>query len=401
MASVLIVGAGPAGAALAFLLARRGIEVTLLERHSDFEREFRGEVLMPSAIEGLHQMGLAEAFAAVPQVCLRRLQLYLFGRSILDANIAQADLEIAPAWVSQPHLLEMLVERAAEFPSFRLERGVSARDVLRQGERIVGVRVKNGDAERELRADLLVGADGRASVVRKRSGVEVLRDGVVMDIVWCKLPLPEFMARDPHLRAYLGHGHLLVAAPTPDERLQLGWVIRKGTFGELRSRGMDEWMEELADHVSPDLAEHLRWHRDDTLRPFLLDTTADCVKTWRPSGALLLGDAAHTMSPVGGQGLNIALRDALVAANELVPVLGQGADLESLDAACARIESERMPEVRTIQSMQARAPLIVLNNSWWARYALRILPLLLFGRRGGGAIFQRFANGVTDVELRV
>jgi 2-polyprenyl-6-methoxyphenol hydroxylase-like FAD-dependent oxidoreductase len=401
MAHVIVVGAGPAGASLAYLLARRGVEVTLLERQSDFEREFRGEVLMPSAFEAFEQMGLAETFAAVPQVRLVDIEGYLFGRRFFRRRLAEAGSDDrVPRWVSQPRLLEMLVAEAGRFTSFRIERGATVRDLLRDGERVVGVRAQLPSGERELRGDLVVGADGRASVVRRRSGVPVRRNRVEMDVVWCRVPLPDFLLGDPHLRFYLGHGHLLIAAPTPDDALQLGWVIRKGRFGELRARGIDEWMDELASHVSPDLAEHLRVHRSEAIRPFLLDCVSARVGSWSAPGLLLIGDAAHTMSPVGAQGINIAIRDAVVAANELVPVLTGGCAGAAVEAAARRIEAERLPEVQSIQRLQSLPPPVVLSRSWWSQWALRLAPFVI-GTAGRGPAFQRFAFGTTDVRLRV
>jgi 2-polyprenyl-6-methoxyphenol hydroxylase-like FAD-dependent oxidoreductase len=402
MAGVVVVGAGPAGAALAFLLARRGIDVTLLERQTDFEREFRGEVLMPSAFDALKQMGLASETAKLPQVTLAKFEGYLLGKRFFhtefDATALAGEL---PRWVSQPALLEMLTDQASRFPSFRLERGATVRDLLRDGDRVVGVRAQTQEGERELRADLVVGADGRASVTRRRSGVAVRRDRVELDVVWCKLPVPEEIARDPQLRFYLGHGHLLIAAPTPDSSLQLGWIIRKGKFGDLRRRGVPEWLEELANHVDPALSKYLRAHKHESIRPFLLDAVSDRVEHWSQPGLLLIGDAAHTMSPVGAQGINIAIRDALIAANELVPALSDGTSPEAIDAASARVEAERLPEVREIKRLQAIPPYVVLNDAWWARLALRFLAPLLFGRGGSSGVFRRLALGTTDVTLRV
>jgi 2-polyprenyl-6-methoxyphenol hydroxylase-like FAD-dependent oxidoreductase len=405
MPRVLIVGAGPAGAVLGLLLARRGIGVTLLERQRDFEREFRGEVLMPSAFTAFEQMGLGGLLASVPQVPLRRGELYLDGRRLARLELGEALFDgRPPAWVSQPRLLEALMGEAARLPGFALERGVSARALLRdRGERIAGVRARGETGEREIRADLVVGADGRSSVVRRDSGAAVSADRVPMDVVWCKLPLPDFLRADPHVRGYLGRGHLLIAAPTPEGLLQLGWVIRKGRFGELRARGVREWIEELARHVSADLASHLQARVDAVSRPFLLDVIADRVHPWAVPGALLIGDAAHTMSPVGAQGINVAIRDALVAANHLVPVLQGEALAGEIDAAAARVEPERTPEVRAIQRFQARAPHLVLTDAWYARALLRLLASLARAPRGRLArrAVRRLAQGVTEVQLRV
>jgi 2-polyprenyl-6-methoxyphenol hydroxylase-like FAD-dependent oxidoreductase len=183
--------------------------------------------------------------------------------------------------------------------------------------------------------------------------------------------------------------------------LQLGWVIRKGRFGELRARGVDEWLESLAGHVDPPLAAHLRAQRGSISRPFLLDVVADRVLRWSAPGALLLGDAAHTMSPVGAQGINLAIRDSIVAANELVPVLEAGADPDALDAAAARVERARLPEVRQIQFLQSLPPRVVLREAWWVPWLIRLAPRILVGRRARGPIVRRFAKGVTEVSLRV
>ncbi len=226
-----------------------------------------------------------------------------------------------------------------------------------------------------------------------------------MDVVWFKVPRPDFQSADPHARLYLGHGHLLIAAPIYDAKLQVAWIIPKGSFGEIRERGLPQCIEAMARHVSPDLAKHLMEHRDRATEPFLLRVVSDRVEAWAKPGALLIGDAAHTMSPVGAQGLNIALRDAIVAANQLVPVLGGRATASDIDAAARRVQQERLREVATIQRLQAIPPRILLRDTWWSRAALRILPLLaraniVRGRRGG-AVFRRFSRGVTTVHLEV
>jgi len=406
MAHVLVVGAGPAGATLALLLARRGLQVTLLERHADFAREFRGEVLMPSGLDVIRQVGLWDELQSVPQVTLPAIELYVAGRRRARADFSRAAVgELQPLWISQPGMLEMLVAKAAEGPGFRLERGVAVRALLEKDGRITGVRALSPDGhEQEHRADLVVGADGRTSVVRKRGGLEVDSDPTPMDVVWCKLPRPDFSRRAPALRAYFGTGHLLLAAPVYDDKLQLAWIIRKGSFGELRERGMPECLEEMAGFVSPDLAGHIREHRHASVEPFLLWTVSDRVREWTRPGLLVIGDAAHTMSPVGAQGINIALRDAVVAANHLVPVLEAGAGPDAIDAAARRVQEERVPEVRAIQRLQAGPPRVLFSNAWWARQVLRIAPLAMRldiarGRRGN--LFGRFGFGVTDVRLRV
>jgi 2-polyprenyl-6-methoxyphenol hydroxylase-like FAD-dependent oxidoreductase len=310
--------------------------------------------------------------------------------------------DLAPRWTSQPALLEMLVRECRRSPSFRFERGTAVRDLIHDGERVVGVRLDGG---REQHADLVVGADGRTSIVRRRAEVAVENDPTPIDVVWCKLPVPDWFAADPHLRAYVGGGHLLIAAPVYGGHMQIAWIIAKGKYGELRGRGMADWLEQMALHVSPDLAEHIRRHRDASVQPFLLNTVSDRVAHWSRPGVLLIGDAAHTMSPVGGQGLNIAIRDAIVAANHLVPVFERGgASQADIDGASVRIEQERVPEIVEIQRLQAVPPRVVLRDTWWTRLALVLLPHFLrsnFTAPRRGTLIQRIAFGVTDVKLAV
>ncbi len=402
----IIVGAGPAGALLAYLLARRGLQVTLLERTRDFAREFRGELLMPGGLEALDQTGLWSEVDAVPHVVLRAIEIYVLGVRRLRQELAVETFgKHRPRWMSQPAFLEMLVAQAGRFPGFRFLRGASVRGLVEAEGRVRGVRALGSEGgESDLLADLVVGADGRSSTVRRRAGLPEQADRVPIDVVWCKLPRPGFLERDEHVRAYIGNRHLLIAAPIYGEHLQIAWVIPKGSYGDLKARGLPEWIDEMAAHVSPDLAEHLRRHRGDATLPFLLSTVSDRVLAWTRPGVLVLGDAAHTMSPVGAQGINIAIRDAIEAANELVPVLASGAEPAALDAACRRVEARRTPEVREIQRLQAFPPRILFSSAWWARLVLRLLPRLLasdIARARGGTVFRRFAFGTSDVRLRV
>ena len=403
MSHVVIVGAGPAGVSLAYLLARRGIEVTLLERRRDFAREFRGEILLPTGIAALEQMGLQSQLAALPSYSPQTIDGYLNGRPFLNVSLDTGSVEDTLFMaVSQPALLEMLVGEASTSSSFNFIRGASVKELIRDDGRVAGVHIRTDDVEQTLQADLVVGADGRNSVVRKQAALPARQIGAPMDIVWCKLPCPDDWRG---VRAYAGRGHLLIAYHTWDDTLQLGWVILKGTFGELRSRGIEQWVEEMANHVSPDFADHLRAHRDAVHKPFLLDVVSDCVERWSAPGALVIGDAAHTMSPVGGQGINTALRDAIVAANHLVPVLSEpDPNGDALTAALAAIEAERMPEIRQVQALQAQPPKLLLSHAWWGEPLRRIAGALLskpaVQQRAAGRI-SIFLDGVTEVQLTV
>lgn len=403
MGRVAIVGAGPGGAVLAYLLARRGVEVDLFERQQDFEREFRGEVVLPGGLVPFREMGLWEELQAVPHVQPRQIRLYLNGRLRFEGNLEGDVFEgYPPLWISQPGLLEMLVREAGRFPSFRFHRGVSVGALVQEGGRTLGVQARGAEGDLEVRADLVVGADGRSSVVRRKAGLPVREDPVPMDVVWVKLPpLPE-MAERRQVRAYAGRGHLMIGAPIYDGTMQMAWLIAKGSFGEIRRRGMPECIEAMARHASPDLAAHLLAHKDAGVQPFLLSVVSDRVREWTRPGLLVIGDAAHTMSPVGAQGINHAIRDAVVAANHLAPILAEKADPEAVDAAARMVESEREPEVAAIQRLQARPPRLILRDVWWAGLALEgvaLFGLPLARAIGGEDFFRRFLFGTRDVKV--
>ncbi len=402
---VAIVGAGPGGAALAFLLARRGVEVTLLERHTDFAREFRGEGLMPSGVDAFVQMGLRAQLDALPQSRLGGLEVYQGARRVIRLDLSDLPPDSGfPRFVSQPHMLEMLVAESEKFSCFRFERGFTVRNLARKGGRVCGVRGDAQGAPREITCDFVVGADGRASVLRKRAGLERAHEAPLFDVVWCKVPLPDFMADRSTGRAYLGRGHFCLMFPAPDGRLQIGWIIAKGAFGELRAQGVDRWVDELASFVSPELGAHLRARRSEITHPFLLDVVCYHLDEWTAPGLLLLGDAAHPMSPVGAQGINIALRDALVAGNQLGAALTGAPRVEELDAAARRVRDERLAEVREIQRLQQLPPRVLFQGSWLSRLLVgHVAPLLArtpLPRWALRSVFQRFAEGTTRVELQ-
>ena len=387
-ARIVIVGAGLAGATLAYLLASRGQGVTLLERQSDFAREFRGEALTPSGVHALREMGLGGMLAEVPTALPQLFELYSDRQRVLseefDAEFFGDDL---PLVVSQPHMLEAIIAAASKHSGFRFERGATLSALMRRNGRVAGVRARTEAGEVEFEADLVIGADGRGSRVRREAQFEVDADRVAMDVVRCKLPLPPSFEAVPQMHAYVGNGHLLICYRAPDDRLQLGWVILKGTWGELRSRGVESWVEKMANHVADGLASH----------------HATPPMSWGQPGVFLIGDAAHTHSPVGAQGINIALRDSIVAANHLVQTLRAGGGGAELDAAAQRIEAERLPEVRTIQRLQAQPPKLVLANGWWGARARRLTKLLRFPLVRGIAArgVRPFAYGVTQVDLSV
>jgi 2-polyprenyl-6-methoxyphenol hydroxylase-like FAD-dependent oxidoreductase len=399
---LVIVGAGPAGAALALLLASRDIATTLIERQADFAREFRGELIMPSGLGVLDALGVDVEKDGIPHNRPKEIEIFVERKRVIHVDVDAAFFgDRPPLFVSQPALLEHLVALASRHACFRFIRGSAVRDLVHENGRVAGVRVDGAAGADLLRASLVVGADGRASVVRRRGGFTARERGAPMDVVWTKFPLAGWGDR---MRVYAEGGHLLIAYPAPDGLLQVAWVILKGTFSEVKSRGVEDWVREMADHAFADLGAHLRANADRATRPFLLKVVTDRVAGWARPGALLIGDAAHTMSPVGGQGINVALRDAVIAANHLVPVLRTGGGDDTIDAAARRIESERGPEIDRIQELAARPPRVVLPRGPIPRLLRAALPLLVrlpFVRAEMARTNHLFLYGVTGVMLRV
>jgi 2-polyprenyl-6-methoxyphenol hydroxylase-like FAD-dependent oxidoreductase len=396
---VIIVGAGPAGAALALLLAERGIPVTLLERHVDFDREFRGEGLQKSGLTCLEQMGLADELERLPHCRMRGVR-FAVGRTVvrLDAQALGAD---DVRLVSQPPLLDMLTRKAAAHAGFSLRMGVRARALVHQGDRVVGVQVEHEGGSEELPAALVIGTDGRSSIVRKRAGIELQSIDQEFDILWARGDLGDFLPDNGTAHTdILRDGGVAVVFPSPLGGQQVGVVIEKGGFRHLREQGEERGLTWLAERCSPGLSSALT-HAPRMGRPVLLDVICGRATRWTCPGLLLLGDAAHPMSPVGGQGINMALRDAIVAANHLVPALRGRPDPAALDAATARIEAERLPEIIVAQRLQTREGRNLRRRGPIALavlpYLIRLAPALqwIFRRR------RRLRQGFVPVELQV
>lgn len=398
MATAIVAGGGPAGALLAYMLARRGVSVTLLERQTDFAREFRGEILMPSGIAALREAGLRQPLDALPNLTFHTVELFRGERRLLAVPIG--NLDPAPRVAPQPAMLEMIVAEAAKFPGFKLERGVTVRDLIYDKDRVVGVQADTHDGPREFRGDYLIACDGRTSVIRKRAALPEDRIMQGFDVVWGHVAGQFLDGRTG--RGYIGSGHLLIMYPSPEGHLQIGWVIDKGTFGDIKKLGAAGWIDELMPYVSPDLRTFLVANKSGLSHPFLLDVICDRLREWTAPGLLLIGDAAHPMSPVGGQGINVALRDAVVASNHLGRALMMRSDAATLDFAARNVQAERWPEVVRIQNMQQIGPRIVASNSLLSRVVLSTATIAFAKTFLAGFLvrqFDPFLNGVTRVVM--
>ncbi len=344
----MVVGAGPAGSSLALLLARAGVAVTLVEASSTQARQFRGEALMPSGLEALGAMGLTHLLEAVPHRPLQGWRFVLNGRELFHANEPLGgDPQRPCTLVSQPALLEALLLQARSCPSFALERGQPVSDLLWQQGRVAGVRLRDG---RHLQAELVVACDGRASLLRQKAGLELVGGASSIDLLWFQLACPAPSPLQGSFTTLVGPEGVFSAFDSAAGGLQLGWVLDKGERIPNRSTG--DWIERMAHLSPPQLAAWLRQWQDGLGEPSRLAVQVGLAERWWSPGLLLLGDAAHPMSPVRAQGINMALRDAWVASARLLPLLSTQANT-ALDAALAAIEAERRPEITTLQGLQA------------------------------------------------
>src|SRR5215204_2555277 len=351
---VLVAGAGPAGAATALLLARCGLDVTLVERERSFERVFRGEGLMPLGIDALFEMGLGGMLESIPGRKVESWNIWIDGKELLVIPEPAEELgERAMRVVSQPALLKRMVEEASRYPSFSFEQGARVRDLIRGARgRVVGAELETENGPQEARADLVVGCDGRGSLVRTRAGLELGLLPENYDVLWFKLPAPDRLREGcSFMITVAAKRHPAVCYTSWDGRLQYGLIMPKGGLKELRGK---DWLAESVGAAPAWLAEHVLAERDRIDGPIRLNVLVGRSPEWITPGVLLLGDAAHPMSPVRAQGINLALRDAIVAANHLVPVLRKGADPSTLDVACRAVQAEREPEIVRAQKLQIR-----------------------------------------------
>ena len=351
MMQVVIVGAGPTGAALALLLVKRGIAVTLVEAAKDAYRVFRGEGLMASGLDAIAQMGLSTMLEGVPH---RQIDAWEF--VVGDRQLFRVDEPMGSnrpsTLVSQPPLLETLISEAKLHPEFEFISGVPVKDLLYSNDRIAGVKLGDG---REIPAALVIGADGRNSVVRQRAELELVKQQNSIDVLWFKLAAhPRFVADNVFYAILNGGSAFSIFHGAESGKLHLGWVLSAGDKTDWKHT---DWAETFASLSPAWMAEHFRNCADTIESPMRLSVVVGRCPRWHRPGIILLGDAAHPMSPLRAQGINMALRDVIVAANHLVPLLKAGANSEDIDLALSRIQAEREPEIIRAQQLQAQEAL--------------------------------------------
>jgi 2-polyprenyl-6-methoxyphenol hydroxylase-like FAD-dependent oxidoreductase len=334
---------------LGYLLARAGVEVIVLEKHADFLRDFRGDTIHPSTLEVMHELGLLDEFLKRPHQEMQRL-----GAQIEDFSVAIADLSHLPtkckfvALMPQWDFLNFLVEAGRNFNTFRVMMNAEATDLIEKSGTIRGVRVKSETGALEIRAHLVVAADGRRSVLRERAGLEVQVLGAPMDVLW--LRLSRNGATDPGQTLGRFRAGKFMVMINREDYWQCAFIIPKGAIDRVRARGIEAFRADIVT-VAPFLASRVAELRSfDDVK--LLSVAVDRLREWYRPGLLCIGDAAHAMSPIGGVGINLAIQDAVAAANILARDLRRGAvSVGRLRA----VQQRRMFPTRATQRMQILA----------------------------------------------
>ncbi|HEY5348767.1 MAG TPA: FAD-dependent oxidoreductase [Candidatus Lustribacter sp.] len=340
-----IAGGGPAGVMLGFLLARAGIDVVVLEKHADFFRDFRGDTIHPSTLQLMHELGLLGAFLERPHQEIRQFQAQIGDTALTVADMTHLPtfskfLVLMPQW----DFLNFLAENGRRYPSFRLLMETTVTDLIVENGVVRGVRAQTNAGPLEIRAGLVVGADGRNSTVRAAAGLAVTEIGAPMDVLWMRVSRrPDDPAQ---VLGRIDFGKMMVMLDRGDY-WQCAYVIRKGAFDAIRSAGIEAFRAEVASLVpwlGDRLAELREWNDIK-----LLTVSVDRLQEWYRPGLLCIGDAAHAMSPIGGVGINLAVQDAVAAANVLYPAFTRGtpttADLRA-------VQRRRAFPMAVIQNMQ-------------------------------------------------
>jgi 2-polyprenyl-6-methoxyphenol hydroxylase-like FAD-dependent oxidoreductase len=364
-----IVGGGPSGAILALLLARKGIPVVLLEAHEDFDRDFRGDTVHPSVLEIMDELGLADQLLKLRHSKLRTATFMTPDGPLTVADFGRLKTKFPfIAMIPQVHFLEFIMAEAKHYPNFQLTMSARVEELIEEGGEVRGVRYRDRKGWHEVRARLTIGADGRGSRLRHLTGMEPISTSPPMDVLWFRVPRE---STDPEgILARFSRGHFVVMLDRLDE-WQVAYVILKGSYRQLRDAGIEALRKSLAETI-PEFADRAA-HLKDWKQVSILSVESSRLKRWYIPGLLLIGDAAHVMSPVGGVGINYAIQDAVVAANVLTEPLRAGkVETRNLDD----LQRQREWPTRVIQAVQSLIQKRVIAGALQANQTFRV-PLLM------------------------
>jgi len=369
-----VAGGGPAGMIAGFLLARAGVDVLVLEKHSDFLRDFRGDTIHPSTLELMYELGILDEFLQRPHQELTHI-----GAQIGDITVPVGDYSHLPthckfiALMPQWDFLNFIAEKAKAYPQFHLRMDTEVTDLIEENGRIAGVRAKTPQGELEVRADLTLGTDGRHSIVREKAGLELVDLGAPIDVLWMRL---ERKPDDPEQTLGRVRGGKILVTLNRGDYWQCAYVIRKGDAEVLRQKGLPAFRDDIAS-MAPFLQGRTEALKDwDDVK--VLTVAVDRLRKWWRRGLLCIGDAAHAMSPVGGVGINLAIQDAVATANILAgPLLGGAALSPNFDSKLRAVQERREFPTRMTQRLQVFAHKNILTPALTNKAETRQLPLPL------------------------
>jgi 2-polyprenyl-6-methoxyphenol hydroxylase-like FAD-dependent oxidoreductase len=370
---LIIVGGGPAGMMAGLLFARAGCRVQVLEKHADFFRDFRGDTVHPSTLELLRELGLLDEFLKRPHDQVRTLTARVANERITIADMSHLPVEsrfvaLMPQW----DFLDFLAQEARHYPTFSLRMEAEAVDLIHDDGRMVGVKLEDGE---EIRARLTIAADGRSSILRDKAKLPKIDLGAPIDVLWFRLPKVKTPVNETG--ATFGSGTLVVQIDRGDY-WQCAYVVPKGAADDIHATGIAAFRVDVG-KAAPELAAVTETLQDwDQVK--LLAVSLDRLTRWWRPGLLAIGDAAHAMSPVGGVGINLAIQDAVAAANALAGPLAQGEDVDPL---LKQVERRRMFPTRVVQAAQRAVHNRVLTPLVLRKAVLDRVPLVL-------RLFQRF-----------
>ncbi|WP_017154468.1 FAD-dependent oxidoreductase [Bacillus bingmayongensis] len=371
---VVIVGAGPGGCFLSYLLARSGVKTVLLERYEHLNREFRGYFFQPQVLKFFEQTGLLNDVLQIKHEKVDAFHFIDHGKNLFSVRFDELPKPYDYGLImSQPLLLQFLIDQALQYDNFSYFSGTMAKEFIKEENKIAGIKAKQKNQEVIIQSRLVVGADGRYSTIRKLAGIQLDKESHQFDFVWFDMPALEGKRYLPHIK--IENEGMLIYVPKGSGLVQVGWVIRKGTYSDLRRKGIESFQNQLIT-VDPELEQQLRVYLHDFKQCSVLDIQVATSNQWVHDGWMLIGDAAHIASPFSGQGNSLAIQDAVVAHDVIMKVLPKVQSSLPIHL-LKQYEDIRRPAVSQIQKIQRiQAELIGVKNPLLLHLRRAVVPLI-------------------------